>query len=266
VATIHRLDWATEKWGALARKCLQLGERVAARLPHETIVVSKGLRQYVKEKHGRETHHISHGIELPEVVTPDVITQKYGLKGNDYILFMGRLSPEKRVDWVIQAFKNIRIPAVYSRGVKLVIAGGTSATDDYVSRLHQDGSGNDRILFTGYVTGKEKAELLSNALVFVMPSSLEGYPIALLEGKSYGRCCLVSDILPHQEALEDGNDGRMFDQHNFEAFSAALQDLLNHPETIREIGAKARRFMEGQPGWVDVARETEHVYSKLNKP
>ena len=261
VVTIHRLDWATEKWGRAARAVLKLGEAMATRIPRRTIVVSRELKRHVAERHGRDAVHISHGIELPDIVPPGTIRKKFNLDGGDYVLFMGRLSPEKRVDWVIRGFQSLRGPGI--ENLKLVIAGGTSATDAYVSRLREEASDDRRIVFTGYVTGIEKAELLSNARVFVMPSSLEGYPIALLEGKSYGRCCLVSDIPPHGEAVEDGRDGRLFDRNRFDAFVTALQELIDHPETASAVGQRARRTMEGQPGWDAVAEQTEAVYAGL---
>lgn len=264
VCTIHRLDWATEKWSFGARFFLKAGEFMAARVPHRTIVVSSELLAYVREKHHVAALHVSHGSESPQAAAPRLISEKHGLRGADYILFLGRLSPEKRVPWIIKAFREIK-GAGAGAELKLVIAGGSSATDRHVAELKELAANDGEIIFTGYVTGTEKAELLSNALIFTMPSYLEGYPIALMEAKSHGRCCLVSDIPPHREAVADGQDGFLFRADDFDEYKKKLADLLGNPEAAKTVGANARKKMEGMPGWDVIAAKTAAIYAGLAK-
>ena len=122
---------------------------------------------------------------------------------------MARLSPEKRADWLIDAFRALPRPSSGGTPVKLVVAGGFNATEEHVAELRRRAAGDPRIVFPGFVSGSEKEELLSNALVFVLPSRIEGLPIALLEAKAYGLCCLASDIAPHREIIADGCDGAL---------------------------------------------------------
>lgn len=251
VATIHRQDWATEKWGKLARIFLKTGEYLSSKVPHETIVVSKDLQKYIRNKYQADSIHISHGIELPKIVPVKMIKKKYNLIGKDYILFMGRLAPEKRVDWVIKSYQNLKKPLHSQNAIKLVIAGGSSATDDYVRKLKEISQDNPDIVYTGYVTGVEKAELLSNALIFIMPSHLEGYPIALLEAKCYGNCCLVSDIPPHREAIINGRDGILFDTDRFSDLLNQLQNLVDNLGKTDIIGKNAQEIMKRKIGWND---------------
>lgn len=85
----------------------------------------------------------------------------------------------------------------------MVIAGGSSDTDEFANELRQMAKDDDRIIFTGFVQGEELDELYSNAYVYTLPSDLEGMPLSLLEAMSYGNCCLVSDIDECESVVED---------------------------------------------------------------
>jgi glycosyltransferase involved in cell wall biosynthesis len=202
VTTIHALDWQRPKWGRIARAFLKLTERTAMYLPHSTIIVSRSLVGYFENKYERPIHHIPNGVTVPPLSPPRLITESYGLQGEDYILFLGRLVPEKRVDWLIRAFRKIPNP------VRLVIAGDDDGAKGHAQYLRKLAEGDPRFLFTGTVGGQMKEELLSNALFYVTPSGMEGLPIALLEGMAHSRCCLASDIPPHQEIIDVGRDAR----------------------------------------------------------
>lgn len=260
VATVHRLDWATRKWGSAARRLLKIAERVVVRVPRKTIVVSKDLQTYFQKKYGCLTDQISHGITLPRPESPDIIRSKYALEGGDFVLFMGRLTPEKRVDWLLEAYRRVFADRPAAGRPRLVIAGGSSATDAHVRSLKTQAEKIPGVVFTGYVQGKEKDELLSNAALFVLPSSLEGFPIVLIEARSHGLCCLASDIPPHREAIRDGEDGRLFHTGDLGDFSEKMADLLDRSEIRRALGSAALKALSVRPGWEDVARKTLSVY------
>lgn len=263
VSTVHRLDWDTEKWGAFARLFLKMGEYLSARVPHRTIVVSEDLRRYYLNRYGVKTVHVSHGVEKTAPRLACLIREKYGLTGSDYILFLGRIVPEKRVDWLIRSFRQVKRPGPDGKTVKLVIAGGSSATEGYVQNVKALSSGDPEILFTGFVTGMEKEELLSNTLLFVLPSRLEGFPIALMEAKGYGRCCLASDIPPHREAILSGLDGMLFDANRLEDLTLKLQQLLENPGKVEVLGENARKGVEQGPSWKNITETTETIYREI---
>lgn len=263
VVTVHRLDWETEKWGKIAKSLLKIGEYISIKISLRTIVVSEELTNYVKEKYDINAIRLGHGSDFPQPKSPQIIKQKYDLNGKDYILFMGRLVPEKRVDWLIKAFQDLKEKSSDANNIKLVIAGGSSATPEYVHKLKNMSEGSSDIIFTGYVTGAEKEELLSNAQLFSLPSHLEGFPIALLEAKSYGLCCLVSDIPPHVEAIQSGVNGILFKSDDSEDLSQKLQQLLAEPERIKKLGTNAREEMKNVPGWRIVVKKMENIYEEL---
>ena len=176
MTTIHGLDWKRDKWGWLAKKLLRFSERIAVANTHQLIVVSNELRLYYKQTYGRDSVVNPPTVRARRTVLPDIITRKYKLKGNDYILYMGRFVPEKRIEWLIRAYQSLR-PA----GTKLVLAGGSSHSRRYVEFLKRLAHGMRGIIFTDFVLGQEKRELLSNCALFVLPSSLEGSPTVICE-------------------------------------------------------------------------------------
>jgi hypothetical protein len=96
VVTIHGIDWQREKWqSGLGSKFIHQGEKNAVKYADEVIVLSKGVQDYFKETYGRKTHFIPNGVNRPQTREASLITDKFGLKKDSYILFLGRLVPEK---------------------------------------------------------------------------------------------------------------------------------------------------------------------------
>lgn len=122
------IDWQREKWqSGLGSKFIHQGEKNAAKYADEVIVLSKGVQDYFKETYGREAHFIPNGVNRPQTREASLITDKFGLKKDSYILFLGRLVPEKGIRYLVEAFKNVKTDK------KLVIAGGSSDTDSFIS-------------------------------------------------------------------------------------------------------------------------------------
>ena len=123
------IDWQREKWqSGLGSKFIHQGEKNAAKYADEVIVLSKGVQDYFKETYGRETHFIPNGVNRPQIREASLITDKFGLKKDSYILFLGRLVPEKGIRYLVEAFKNVKTDK------KLVIAGGSSDTDSFIQQ------------------------------------------------------------------------------------------------------------------------------------
>ncbi len=258
VVTIHALDWQRPKWGRVAKAFLKMTERTAIYLPHRTIVVSRSLEKHFENKYGRPVHYIPNGVHIPPLSPPRLIAESYGLKGQDYVLFLGRLVPEKRVDWLIRAFR--RIP----NALKLVIAGHDDDAKGHARYLRELAGEDPRFLFTGTVGGQMKEELLSNALFYVTPSRMEGLPIALLEAMAHDRCCLASNIPSHEEIIETGREGLLFEWNDFDQFVNMLEDLLARSDSYRQaLGQEARRKVREKYSWESATDATERLYDSL---
>ena len=253
VITIHGLDWAREKWKfGVGSKFIRQGEKNAVKYADEIIVLSKGVQKYFMETYGRETHFIPNGVNRPEVRDANLITEKFGLKKDSYILFLGRLVPEKGIRYLVEAFKNVKTDK------KLVIAGGSSDTDSFMAELKELAKGDDRILFTGFVQGAMLDELYSNAYIYTLPSDLEGMPLSLLEAMSYGNCCLVSDIPECAEVVE--THAVTFEKGNVNSLKDKLQELCDDSILVREYKLTAMSFICKKYNWDDVVNQTMKLY------
>lgn len=254
IATIHGIDWQRAKWGGFASQYIKFGEKVAVKCADEIIVLSEGVQKYFKETYGRKTVFIPNGVNRPVIREPQLIKEKFGLDKDDYILFLGRLVPEKGISYLIKAFKQI------DTDKKLVIAGGSSDTNEFLHELKQLAQNDDRIIFTGFVQGRLLEELYSNAYVYVLPSDLEGMPLSLLEAMSYRNCCVVSDISECAEVVED--KAVIFQKSNVEQLKEKLQNLSDHPEQVRLYKDLASDFICQKYNWDDVVSRTVALYRK----
>jgi glycosyltransferase involved in cell wall biosynthesis len=252
VATIHGLDHQRAKWGRFARAYIMLGEKCAAKFADEIIVLSKGVQQYFRDTYGRETVFIPNGVSKPEIREAKEITDCFGLEKDSYILFLGRLVPEKGIHYLIEAYRNTKTDK------KLVIAGGSSDSSDYEQKLREMAEGNENILFTDFVQGRILEELYSNAYVYVLPSDVEGMPLSLLEAMSYGNCCLTSDIPECAEVVQA--HGVTFAKADTQKLTAELQQLCNEPETVQMYKKTACDFICGKYNWDDVTERTMECY------
>ena len=252
IATIHGLDHQRAKWGKFARAYIMLGEKCAAKFADEVIVLSKGVQQYFLDTYGRKTVLIPNGVTRPEVRDAVEITDAYGLKKDEYILFLGRLVPEKGIHYLIEAYKQVQTDK------KLVIAGGISDSGEYGEELKRLAGDNPNIFFTGFVQGRMLEELYSNAYLYVLPSDLEGMPLSLLEAMSYGNCCVTSDI--EECAAVMGDCGVTFPKGNVAILAETLQRMCNDKVTVTQYKQQAADFITSKYSWDDVTESTLELY------
>ncbi|MBR6259769.1 MAG: glycosyltransferase family 4 protein [Oscillospiraceae bacterium] len=255
VVTIHGLDHMRQKWGRFASAYIMRGERAAVRHAHSIIVLSEGVKTYFREKYGRETVLIPNGIDPAEKRPACEITKQFGLAPGEYILFLGRLVPEKGIHYLIEAYRQLRTDK------KLVIVGGTSDTNDYVKQLYDMAGDDPSIIFTGFQQGLTAEELYSNAYLYVLPSDLEGMPLTLLEAMNYGCCCVTSDIGECADVMD--GCGFTFPRGNVEALRETLQDLCDHPDKAEEHRAEAQKVVSSKYTWQDITAQTDRLYRSL---
>ena len=253
VVTIHGLDWQREKWkNGFGSKYIHLGEKMAVKYADEIIVLSKGVQEYFQKTYGRKTLFIPNGVNRPVLRKADLIKNKFGIDKDGYFLFLGRIVPEKGLRYLIEAYKELHTDK------KLVIAGGSSDTDDFMQEIQTLATGDDRIIFTGFVAGQALEELYSNAYLYLLPSDLEGMPLSLLEAMSYGNCCVVSDIAECSEVVED--KAVTFQKSNVQDLKEKLQRLCDDPATVQKYKNEAADFICSKYNWDEITQKTLEVY------
>ncbi len=249
---MHGLDHQRAKWGKLASTYIMLGEKCVVKFADEIIVLSEGVQEYFLDTYGRETRFIPNGVNRPIIRNAEIIKNKFGLEKDSYFLFLGRLVPEKGLRYLIKAFKQVDTEK------KLVIAGGSSDTDEFTKELKELARDDSRIIFTGFVQGKELDELYSNAYVYTLPSDLEGMPLSLLEAMSYGNCCLVSDIDECASVVED--KAFVFKKSDVADLQSKLQRACDDKEQVQKYKDEAANYICQKYNWDDVVEKTLNLY------
>jgi glycosyltransferase involved in cell wall biosynthesis len=249
VVTVQGLDWQRGKWGRVAARVLQWGEAAAIRGPNATMVVSRTLQRHFQQRHGRDTIYVPNGATPTVRPMPRKLTE-WGLSPDNYVLFLGRFSPEKNCHLLVNAFQKL------DTTMKLAFAGGSSHSDAYAQALLSHES--DQIRFLPWVSGAELDELLSNAALFVLPSELEGMSLALLDAMAAGVCVLASDIPENNEVVEgSGYSFKRGDQADLERM---LDLLIRNPELRGQAAIRERARIQTEFLWPRVAQSIETAY------
>jgi glycosyltransferase involved in cell wall biosynthesis len=197
VVTHHAADYERPKWGPAGRTILRAGERLLAAFADQIICVNDGLAQRLGERYpwtaGRARTIRNGAPPRPSAAAADAsVFERFSLTRGQYILGVGRLEPTKCFHDLIAAYKHAR-PA----GKKLVIAGATLGDDAYARALLAQAS--DQIVFTGFQNAATLRLLYENAALFVLPSSMEGSPLAALEAMAADAPILLSDASANVE-------------------------------------------------------------------
>jgi glycosyltransferase involved in cell wall biosynthesis len=252
VVTVQGQDWQRKKWGRFASFTIRLGEVASARLPNRTMVVSQTLREHYRTAYGVHATYVPNGSVIRQRVAPSQIPE-WGLEPDNYILFLGRFSPEKNCHLLIEAYEKLETRA------KLVLAGGSSYTNAYVDELrkHQ----REQIVFLDWVHGRDLDELLTNAALFVLPSDLEGLSLALLDAMGAAVCVLTSDIPENREVIED--TGFTFQPGNATDLERMLRLLLSDPQARAVAGRNAQARVQERYLWPRIAAQVAQSYAEL---
>jgi glycosyltransferase involved in cell wall biosynthesis len=253
VATIHAFDYRQSKWGPAARALLRLGERTAVRRAHAAIAVSRIMAAELEERYGRRDVYIPNGADLRDTPPFDAAAA-LGLEKGKFIFAVGRFIVERGFHTLLEAYRTIPTDC------RLVIAGDARFEEGYERRLRS--MADPRVVFPGYVSGPLLDELYAHCAFFVLPSTVEGLPISLLEAMSYSRPVLVSDIPENLEV--SGGIARTFARENAADLARSLAMMLGMDEAERRrLGAAARERISAHYTWDGVADMTEALYRRL---
>ena len=250
VFTHHGPDYDRDKWGTAAKMMLRLGEMLGCRFANRVIVISDVIRNLIASKHGRTkgVSLIYNGVPVADKCHFPEYFSELGITEGNYVLGMSRFVPEKNLHHLMEAFSRVK-----SEGLKLVIAGDSDFPDEYSEGLKRQAR-EAGVVLTGFVKGQKLHSLLTNARCFVLPSSHEGLPIALLEAMSYGLPVIVSDIPAN---LEVGlPDKCYFPVGDIDALASRLRVLCDAP--VERIDYDMAKY-----DWDHIAKEVSDVYRSL---
>ena len=256
ICMLHGIDSRRDKWGRFAAWYLRRGERAAMTRADACIVLSENMKKELENAYGGQAIVGFNGVDKPETVTGDRLLKQYGLTSGEYILWTGRLVPEKGLQLLIPAFKNCNTEK------KLVIAGGKECRYPSFSRqVEEMAAGDSRIIMTGYIARERLSELYQHAYACVYPSLLEGMSHALLEALSCGRCCLVSDIPENTETA--GDHAVTFRSGDVTDLQSKLQQLLDEPEMADSVSQGAAEYITAKYSWEKSTDQIETLCEKM---
>jgi len=210
------------------------------------MLVSQTLQRYYQNRHGKKTSHIPNGASLREIRNAKEI-YKRGLRPGEYVLFLGRFSPEKNCHLLIEAFGRL------DTEVALVLAGGAPPSSLYAQRLRREAGRN--VHFVDDVSGTAFEELLTNAMLLVLPSDMEGLSLALLEAMGAGVCVLASDIPENREVVEDA--GFLFRSRDTRDLESMLRFLIADPAARQSAARQGKQRMRDKYQWDEITRQIE---------
>lgn len=252
VSTNHGPDYERQKWGKLAKSVIFYGERFQARLSNHIIAISHVIVDILKTRHNRvkNVSIIYNGVNTPVKSSSTNYISSLGLSSGKYVMAMGRFVPEKRFDWLIEAFQKAHLD-----GYKLVLAGDSDHEDMYSTQLKKMAHDNNVVL-TGFIKGEKLNQIMSNAALFVLPSTHEGLPISLLEAMSYNLDVLVSDIPAN--CLPELESDDFFTVDSITELAKSLLRKMKHP-------TRDRQYDLSNYNWDNIAKQTLEVYNKVLK-
>ena len=245
VLTYHSPNYEHAKWGALAKILLKGSEWIALRCASSVIFVNKFQMEKFPPAIRAKSRFIPNGVD-PQVRTDagDILA-RLGLEPDRYLLAVGRLTPEKGFDVLIDAFRRLVAP-----GLKLVVAGDVDNENGHARDLHEK-AGDAPVVFAGTLIAEALGPLYARARLFVLPSRNEGFPLALLEAMAAGCDVLVSDLpatrlveLPASDYVPSGDAP---------ALAIRLREKLAGPKPVRTYDLSAF-------DWNLVAAQTRAAY------
>lgn len=248
VATVHALDQNRAKWGVLARQALSLAEQVVMRSADEVTAVSSNLCDYFDREYGRQVNYIPNGVSPPLRPQGSDLLERLGLQPQGYMLFAGRMTPEKGCHDLVQAFNQSHTPQ------RLLVAGG-NGSEQYIQHLRA-AADPKRVVFAGHLEHDDLACAFTHAHSFALPSYIEGMSLSLLEAISYGLPLLVSDIPENRVVCGEGP--LYFRAGAIEEMRSAIELCGLQPSLALPFRVDSAHL----PRWSQVALDYEQVYER----
>lgn len=254
VVTIHGFDWERKKWNSVEKKIFFLIVRFVIFLKPTFISVSETMQSRFKKQFNIESI-----IALPGLTPCFLNTKKiartlhsYKLKKKQYLIYVGRIVPEKRIDWILNAFIQTKTD---DNDLKILLVGSHGNMKTYEQKLKKKYF-QKSIIWTGHVSNEEKTILLSQANGFVFASEVEGgNPLSLLEAIAFRLPCLVptESVTASFKSIDNVV---FFNKNDYCSFRKKFCTVLKGNKTKRSHSLSERKFLE-QYDW----NKTSNLYA-----
>lgn len=249
---VDGLEHKRRKWNWLGRGYYRLAERLATFLPNRIVTDARVIQEYYQARYGAESTMIAYGADVER--RPDRATVRHwNVEPQRYVLYVSRLEPENNARLVIEAFKKV------NTSLKLLIVGDAPYAHDYIEELRERAGGDRRIIFTGFIFGKEYRALQQNAYCYVHATEVGGTHPALLEAMGYGNCVLTLSTPENVEVV--GSAGIPYDDED--DLAAKLQRVLRDGSIVNAYRQRAQARIKELYTWEHVVDRYERLFAEM---
>jgi glycosyltransferase involved in cell wall biosynthesis len=248
---VDGLEHKRKKWNWIGRQYYLLAERLATILPTETVTDAKVIQDYYLARHHAESTMIAYGAEVERRIDPSV--RRWRVEPNRYVLYVSRLEPENNAHMVIEAFKRVRTAH------KLLIVGDAPYAHEYIKDLKERARGDKRIVFTGFVFGRDYRTLQQNAYCYIHATEVGGTHPALLEAMGFGNCVLTLAAPENMEAIGDAGIAYADEAD----LADKLQKVLRDGSLVQSYRNRAQARVQQAYDWDYVVDRYEQLFAKM---
>ncbi|MCG2700269.1 glycosyltransferase family 4 protein [Candidatus Parcubacteria bacterium] len=181
------------------------------------------------------------------------------------ILFVGRIFPVKRIEYLLQAVKRIRY---HRKNVELHIAGDFNEKKVYFNLLRKFTDKNElskNVKFMGALHGNNLRNEYAECSIFVLASHIEAFPIVLLEAMASGKPIIASNVGSIPYIIKDGENGFLFEYGDVDDLANKITKLLNDRELRLKMGNNGKKIAKGFPSWEEIAQKYYKLYKTVSQ-
>lgn len=252
VVNVDGIERKRKKWNFLGKLWYLFGEYFSVLFPNRIVSDAKVIQKYYKERYHKDSVLIPYGAYTQKVESSDVL-KEFGVKPEEYYLYVSRLEPENNAQLVIDAFEQVDTEK------KLVIVGDAPYAKKYINSLKK--TEDPRVVFTGFVFGRGYKEFQSHAYSYIHATEVGGTHPALIEAMGFGNCVIVNGSPENVETM--GDAGIIYKMNDINDLRKKIEYVEKHPEVIGEIGKKAREKVKKECSWDKIAADYERLFTEL---
>jgi glycosyltransferase involved in cell wall biosynthesis len=205
-----------------------------------------------------ENFKIKKLIILPNIIDYPIQTEIQDKNQIIILLFLGFITKAKGIFDVLQVISENKDH--YRNRIRLLI-GGTGQVEQ-LKELIRINDIEDIVIYLGWVSSNEKANILSKSDIYILPSYFEGLPISILESMSYGKAIISTNVGGIPDIVKNKENGILINPGNLEQIKETIDCFLENPDLIQSYGLNSKKMVNKHlPD--SVLRELENLYESL---
>jgi len=254
VVNVDGIERKRKKWSLIGKLWYLLGEFFSVISPNEIISDAFVIKQYYKKRYSKNSVFIPYGANIKKVYSKNIL-KKFGVRPNEYFLYVSRLEPENNAHIVIRAFEKVKT------NKKLVIVGDAPYAREYIRSLKK--TKDLRIIFTGFVFGQGYKEFQSHAYCYIHATEVGGTHPALVEAMGFGNCVIVNGTPENIEVVAEA--GIIYEKNNIEDLRKKIKYVIENPSSVERFGRKAIKRIKENYSWNSVGDKYENLFLKITE-